>query len=508
MANPLLRAGDRAPAFTLPADDGARARLTEYRGRWVVLYFYPRNGTPGCTRQARSFQEYQAEFEDLGARVLAASPDDRGGHAAFSEAEELTFPLLIDRDAKVAAKYGVWREKRQGGRRLPWPRALHLPGRSLRSVGSGLGQRAGAGPCRAGAAGFARGGRRVREAPSVRELLQRLGGALGRKPVDNLSAEEMEAVFSSLLDGAGTDAQISLLFALMRAKGPTSDELLGCARAARARVHFPALPPETVVVSSSRVGKKRHPPTFLASAAAASACGLTVLLHATPGIPGGGITLHDLWQRSVGPPSTDAASAATALATYGLAPVVSGVSRRGLGALAAPGGRDRQALAARRGPEADAPRPGASPDRRQPRPRSLGMAADAIAGLGHEEALIVQGVEGSVDPFIATSSRGMRLLAGMTVPLRLQPEDFALFHASEPLAEHEDPVEAAALASCRALLGAEGSETRHRRPPGPLCCCRCTTATSRWRTASAWPWRRWSPARPRRGRGKWAGSPK
>jgi len=117
MANSVLQAGDRAPAFTLPADDGDRLRLTEYRGRWVVLYFYPKDFTPGCTAQAGDFQDALADFEDLGAVVLGIGPDPVESHAEFRSACGLGFPLLHDRDAKIASRYGVWREKQHHGRR-------------------------------------------------------------------------------------------------------------------------------------------------------------------------------------------------------------------------------------------------------------------------------------------------------------------------------------------------------------------------------------------------------
>lgn len=116
MANSVLRAGDRAPAFTLPADDGGRVRLTEYRGRWVVLYFYPKDFTPGCTRQAKAFQGALDEFEGAGAVVMGIGPCPIESHAAFRAACGLDYPLLHDRDARVASRYGVWREKRGNGR--------------------------------------------------------------------------------------------------------------------------------------------------------------------------------------------------------------------------------------------------------------------------------------------------------------------------------------------------------------------------------------------------------
>ena len=117
MANQVLRAGDRAPAFILSGDDGERVRLTEYRGRWVVLYFYPRDFTAGCTAQACAFRDSEKAFAEVGAVLLGIGPDEVESHARFRTELGLGFPLLHDRDARVASRYGVWREKRTGGHR-------------------------------------------------------------------------------------------------------------------------------------------------------------------------------------------------------------------------------------------------------------------------------------------------------------------------------------------------------------------------------------------------------
>lgn len=117
MSNPVLREGQRAPAFTLPATLEDRVRLTELRGMWVVLYFYPKDMTAGCTTQACDFRDHLEDFEELGAVVLGLSPDDLDKHERFAEREELNFPLLVDRDSRVGLKYGVWREKNNYGRK-------------------------------------------------------------------------------------------------------------------------------------------------------------------------------------------------------------------------------------------------------------------------------------------------------------------------------------------------------------------------------------------------------
>lgn len=116
MANEVLNSGDRAPAFTLPADDGSKVKLTDFRGRWVVLYFYPRNFSPTCTRQACDFRDRHESFVAAGAVVIGISPDPVERHALFREEIGLDHLLLHDRDARVAARYGVWRERRAAGR--------------------------------------------------------------------------------------------------------------------------------------------------------------------------------------------------------------------------------------------------------------------------------------------------------------------------------------------------------------------------------------------------------
>lgn len=112
-----LAAGDRAPSFTLKDQDGETHRLADYRGRTVVLYFYPRDMTPGCTKQACSFRDTRSDLEALGAVVLGVSVDDAESHRRFREEQRLNFPLLVDRGAKVATRYGAWGEKTLYGRK-------------------------------------------------------------------------------------------------------------------------------------------------------------------------------------------------------------------------------------------------------------------------------------------------------------------------------------------------------------------------------------------------------
>ena len=108
--------GKKAPAFTLPADDGTKVKLSDLKGNPVVLYFYPRDDTPGCTREACSFRDQKKELEKLGAVILGVSTDTIESHQRFRDKYKLNFPLLADTEHKVAQKYGAWREKTRFGK--------------------------------------------------------------------------------------------------------------------------------------------------------------------------------------------------------------------------------------------------------------------------------------------------------------------------------------------------------------------------------------------------------
>ena len=95
-----IEPGQRAPAFTLTADDGAKVRLSDFKGRPVVLYFYPKDDTPGCTREACAFRDQQAALKKMGAAVLGVSPDSIGSHARFRDKYRLNFPLLVGRKSQ------------------------------------------------------------------------------------------------------------------------------------------------------------------------------------------------------------------------------------------------------------------------------------------------------------------------------------------------------------------------------------------------------------------------
>jgi peroxiredoxin Q/BCP len=106
-----LSVGDAAPEFTLPDADGHEVALSDYRGRHVVVYFYPAASTPGCTKQACDFRDNLTELNDAGFAVLGISPDKPAKLAKFRDAEKLTFPLLSDPDRTVLTAYGTYGEK-------------------------------------------------------------------------------------------------------------------------------------------------------------------------------------------------------------------------------------------------------------------------------------------------------------------------------------------------------------------------------------------------------------
>ncbi len=112
-----IEPGQKAPAFTLTADDGSKVRLADLQGSPVVLYFYPKDDTPGCTREACAFRDSQAAFKKLGAQVYGISPDDVASHEKFRDKYDLNFPLLADPGHKMAEKYGAWREKNMYGKK-------------------------------------------------------------------------------------------------------------------------------------------------------------------------------------------------------------------------------------------------------------------------------------------------------------------------------------------------------------------------------------------------------
>jgi thioredoxin-dependent peroxiredoxin len=109
--------GGSAPAFTLPDEDGNDFSLEDARGEWLVLYFYPRADTPGCTAQACSIRDHSGDYESVGARVVGVSPDEVADVKKFAAKHELGFTLLADADHSVAEKYGTWTEKSMYGKK-------------------------------------------------------------------------------------------------------------------------------------------------------------------------------------------------------------------------------------------------------------------------------------------------------------------------------------------------------------------------------------------------------
>jgi peroxiredoxin Q/BCP len=112
-----IEEGSKAPDFTLPTHDGTKLKLSSLKGTPVVLYFYPKDDTPGCTREACGFRDAKARFAKHDAVVLGISPDSPESHEKFRKKYKLPFTLLADEGHKVAEKYGAWREKNMYGKK-------------------------------------------------------------------------------------------------------------------------------------------------------------------------------------------------------------------------------------------------------------------------------------------------------------------------------------------------------------------------------------------------------
>jgi peroxiredoxin Q/BCP len=113
-----LEEGEPAPDIALFADDGSKVKLSSLRGSPVVVYFYTRDDTPGCTREARAFRDLKEQLRRGGAKVVGISPDTVENHAKFRDKHRLNFPLLADPDHKAAEKFGAWREKNMYGKKI------------------------------------------------------------------------------------------------------------------------------------------------------------------------------------------------------------------------------------------------------------------------------------------------------------------------------------------------------------------------------------------------------
>lgn len=110
-----VQVGETAPDFDLASDQGSSIQLSSYRGKPIVVYFYPKDDTPGCTVEACAFRDRRNELQELGAEVFGISPDPVESHVEFSEKFNLNFPLLADENHEVAEAFGAWREKTRNG---------------------------------------------------------------------------------------------------------------------------------------------------------------------------------------------------------------------------------------------------------------------------------------------------------------------------------------------------------------------------------------------------------
>ena len=114
----MLDAGKQAPAFTLKAADGEKISLSGFKGKYVVLYFYPKDDTPGCTLEAQGFNKVLGALDKLGAAVIGVSKDSLESHCKFRDKYKLSFPLLSDADGKVLEAYGAWGDKVMYGKKM------------------------------------------------------------------------------------------------------------------------------------------------------------------------------------------------------------------------------------------------------------------------------------------------------------------------------------------------------------------------------------------------------
>lgn len=112
-----LQPGDKAPDFTMPTDGNGTVSLSDYKGRKLVLYFYPKDDTPGCTTESCGFRDSIKAFEKIGAAIIGVSKDSVKSHDKFKKKYDLNFPLGSDEDGKVCEAYGVWQEKSMYGKK-------------------------------------------------------------------------------------------------------------------------------------------------------------------------------------------------------------------------------------------------------------------------------------------------------------------------------------------------------------------------------------------------------
>ena len=174
----MIEPGQPAPDFALESDTGETIRLSDLRGGPVVVYFYPKDETSGCTTQACDIRDNWGEFEQAGATVLGISPDSAESHAGFRANHKLPFPLLVDSDHAVAEAYGAWGEKKNYGKTYVGHHPVGVRDRRGRQPGGREAQREGRPPLRVGA-------RRARQAGrphACRLAPQPLSSAACRSP--------------------------------------------------------------------------------------------------------------------------------------------------------------------------------------------------------------------------------------------------------------------------------------------------------------------------------------
>ncbi len=112
----IVKKGEKAPAFELPDQEGKMHRLSDYKGQWTLIYFYPKDNTSGCTKEACAIRDSYPDFMKLGIKVFGVSKDSVKSHANFAGKHDLPFTLLSDEDHAVIEKYGAWRKKKMAGR--------------------------------------------------------------------------------------------------------------------------------------------------------------------------------------------------------------------------------------------------------------------------------------------------------------------------------------------------------------------------------------------------------
>ncbi len=287
--------------------------------------------------------------------------------------------------------------------------------------------------------------------------MQKVGGAVGGERARHLTTQEAERAMALLLDGAGTDVQVAGFLVALRSKSMTADEIAGFALAARKRLRFPALPDGCVVVGTSRLGNRHHPPLGLGSACAAAAGGAPILLQAALHARGAGTTLGDLWQGMGHVIHKEPEVAGKELQELRLACWQPTAQDSGWGRLL----EIENHLGLRSAPDvvlkllAPAEARLLVPSRPGP---VLGTAGEVIAALGFSHALIVQGLEGSLDPSVMGRTRGLWVEDGHRSPLRMDPADFGFFDLDEPWVPPEAREEEMRAALLRALSAVDGPE--------------------------------------------------